>query len=114
MTQLEWKDAEGNNLAMLAARGGHMAILKAVMAEIQHTGVRKRWRHNVYLGEQLRNRPLGYWCCFRRCWSSCMQSVVGFSPCKKFMRSSLPGRFWRGSRHYLALRYNCNLAASVN
>lgn len=41
-TQLEIQDAKGKNLAMLAARCGNVAILKAVMAEIVHTGVSKR------------------------------------------------------------------------
>ena len=40
--QLEIQDAEGRNLAMLAARCGNVAILKSVMAEIHHTGVRER------------------------------------------------------------------------
>lgn len=41
-TQLEIQDAEGRNLAMLAAQSGNVAILKAVMAEIRHTRVSKR------------------------------------------------------------------------
>eukprot|EP00903_Cladosiphon_okamuranus_P012430 g11646.t1 len=37
-TQLEIQDAEGKNLGMLATRCGNVAILKAVMTEIIHTG----------------------------------------------------------------------------
>lgn len=40
--QLEIQDLEGQNLAMLAAGCRNVAILKAVMAEVVHTGVSKR------------------------------------------------------------------------
>ena len=63
--QLEMQDVGGNNLAMLASRCGNVAILKAVMAEIQHTGVRGGlcWGVLVALGSR---REGGHPC--RCCW----------------------------------------------
>lgn len=63
--QLEIQDAEGRNLAMLAARCGNVAILKSVMAEIHHTGVRENglsaltWRPSFWnLHKIVENAPL--------------------------------------------------------